>query len=349
MVKMPVKQRTESSKQNPFVFVVGCPRSGTTLLQRMLDNHPQLAVSNEGRFIALAIQDVPIGTDPALAPDLIETVTNYPRFQKLGLPDDAIREAGAKARTYSEFVSALYTEYGRLHGKPLAGDKTPRYVLHLPRLHSLFPNARTIHLIRDGRDVALSILQWANEGRGPGRLRLWQDEPVAVCALYWRRMVSTGRRDGENLRPDQYREVRHEDLVAQPDESLLDLTTFLELPFAPEMSAFYEGKTISKEGISSKAAWLAPTPGLRDWRTDMSKRDQEESERSGRRNGLHRAPEHDNTKDIAKESTRQITTNSKRNPYVFVVGYPRSGTTLLQRMLNAHPDLAVAYDSLFIP
>ena len=71
-----------------------------------------------------------------------------------------------------------------MHGKPLAGEKTPDYARNLPLLHSLFPWAKFVHLIRDGRNVALSTLEWANEGKGPGRIGLWQEEPVAVCS-WW--------------------------------------------------------------------------------------------------------------------------------------------------------------------
>jgi hypothetical protein len=261
--------------RNPYLFVVGCPRSGTTLLQRMLDHHPQLAVSNDSHFIPRAIEGMPIGVDPALTPELVEWVRTYRRFYRLNLPDVAVDEAAAKSRTYREFVGALYSTYGRLRGKQLAGEKTPDYVRHLPRLHALFPWAKSIHIIRDGRDVALSVLEWARDGKGPSKLGLWSDEPVAVCALWWRWQVSTGRRDGEELGAHRYREVRYEDLVAQPEESLRSLAGFLNLPYAPEMAAYHVGKTRYKPGLSAKKAWLPPTAGLRKWQTQLSERDLE--------------------------------------------------------------------------
>ena len=270
-----VKNVTKTLGRNPYLFVVGCARSGTTLLQRMLDHHPQLAVGYDSLFIPRAIRHLAVGIDPPLTPELIEWVRGYRRFARLGLTDDAVREAAAKARTYSEFVSALYSEFGRLHGKPLAGEKSPDYCRHLPRLHALFPWVRTIHIIRDGRDVALSTLDWAREDRGPGRLQLWREEPVAVCALGWRRDVSTGRRDGLDLGSARYCEVSYEDLVSRPDEILRSLAAYLELPFAPEMLYYHQGKTRYKPGLSAKAAWLPPTPGLRDWRTQMAERDLE--------------------------------------------------------------------------
>jgi hypothetical protein len=258
--------------RNPYVFVVGCPRSGTTLLQRMLDNHPMLAVANDSHFVPRAVEDVPIGEDPPLTPALVEWVRTYRRFHRLGLSHEAVAAAAARSRTYTEFVGALYTEYGRKRGKRLAGEKTPDYVRHLPRLHALFPWVRSIHIIRDGREVCLSALEWAHDGKGPGKLALWGDEPVAACALWWRWQVVTGRRDGAAL-GDRYRETRYESLVARPEETLRDLAGFLGLPDAPEMAAYHVGRTIDRPGLSAKKAWLPPTAGLRSWHADMSRRD----------------------------------------------------------------------------
>lgn len=260
---------------NPYVFVVGCPRSGTTLLQRMLDHHPQLAVANDTHFIPRAIEGIPAGVNPGLDGELVERVRRYHRFPRLNLPDEAVSQAASRAGTYAEFVSHLYLAYARLQGKPLAGEKTPDYVRHLPLLHGLFPETRIIHIIRDGRNVALSTLEWARKDKGPGRFQLWQEDPLAVCALWWRWQVTSGRRDGKLLGPDVYHEIRYEDLVNQSENVLRDVSTFLGLPFADQMLKFYEGKTRAEPGISAKKAWLPPTPGLREWQTQMSASDVE--------------------------------------------------------------------------
>ncbi len=281
-----MEQKTETAKetlleravnfgQNPYLFVVGCPRSGTTLLQRMLDHHPQLAVANDTHFIPRAIEGMTEGADLPLTPELVKWVQSYRRFRRLGLSDEIVCEATAQARTYREFISALYTAYGRLHAKPLAGEKTPDYVRHLPLLHTLFPWVKTIHIIRDGRDVALSTLEWAREKQGPRRFKLWQDEPVAVCALWWRWQVSMGRQNGKRLGPARYYEICYENLAAQPDETLRDLATFLDLPFAPEMVVYHKGRTRYDPKLSAKKQWLPPTPGLRDWQEQMLARDVE--------------------------------------------------------------------------
>jgi hypothetical protein len=268
-------------KQNPYLFAFGCSRSGTTLLQRTLDAHPALAVPNT-HFIPKvvetaaphAVADVIAGAPLALTPDLVEAARTHHRFSRLELSEASVERA-AKAQTYRDFVSALYSEHARLKGKQLAGDKTPHYARCIPFLHGLFPWARFIHIIRDGRDVALSMLEWAKRGKGPGRHALWKEEPVAVCALWWRHRVTKGQTDGAALGPSQYHEVRYESLVARPEETLRSLAEFLDLPFDPRMAAFHEGKTRSAPGLSAKEAWLPATPGLRDWRAQMAARDVE--------------------------------------------------------------------------
>ena len=176
-------------------------------------------------------------------------------------------------RPTAEFVGALYAAYARAHGKRLAGEKTPDYVRYLPQLHALFPSARFIHIIRDGRDVALSVRDWTQGGKGPSRRAMWDEEPVAVCALWWRRFVSTGFRDGAPLGCSAYREVLYERLVEAPEATLTELAEFLCLPDSPAMAAYHVGKTHQRSGRSSKSAWLPPTSGLRDWRSAMAPRD----------------------------------------------------------------------------
>jgi hypothetical protein len=259
--------------RNPYLFVVGCPRSGTTLLQRLLDANPLLAVSNDPHFIPFA-PGVRDGSDPPVSPALVDWLLGYRTFARLGLDEPTVRATAASASTYSQFVAALYDEFGRGRGKLLAGEKTPRYVRYLPLLHALFPDARVVHIVRDGRDVALSTLDWARPDRGPGRFRLWQEHPLPVCALSWCWHVRTGMRDGARL-GGLYSEVRYEDVVGAPGPTLRRLTARLGLPFSDEMLAFHVGRQRHDPGLSAKDAWLPPTPGLRDWRSQLSTADVE--------------------------------------------------------------------------
>jgi hypothetical protein len=136
-----------------------------------------------------------------------------------------------------------------------------------------------VHLIRDARDVTLALLDWAREPktgrlRGPARTRLWNLSPVAASALWWNWQVGSGRRDASAL-VSAYLEVRYEDLVAQPEETLRAVAAFLGLPYDPRMLAYHVGRTRANAGLPSNKAWLPPTQGLRDWRAQMPAHDVE--------------------------------------------------------------------------
>ncbi len=267
--------------RSPCVFVVGCPRSGTTLLQRMLDRHPELAVACDTHFIPRVLELVAPeqleagarGEDVPLTDKLVFGALGYHRFARLGLETSDVLAAAESSSTYAQFVSELYVSLGRLHDKPLAGEKTPNYVRWLPLLSGMFPHARFVHLIRDGRDVGLSSLEWATATKGPGKLDLWQREPVAVCALWWRWLVGEGRAAGRLLGESRYAEVSYESLVQNPDRELRTICAFLELRYAPEMLACRRDGGRPKQRLSARRADLSPTPGLRNWRLDMGGRD----------------------------------------------------------------------------
>ncbi len=263
---------SNGSLKNPVLFVVGCQRSGTTMLQRMLDAHPMLAVAYDSLFLTRPIKGEPVGFDPPLTDEVVEMARTHPRFDRLGLSDEAVERAAGGARVYSEFVCAIYDELARKHGKPLAGEKSPGYCRHLPRLHALLPWAKIVHLIRDGRDVALSIRDW---GKGAAKLELWKTEPIAVGALWWRRDVTRGCADGRALPEGVYRELRYEDVVGDPAGSMRTLAAFLGVPYDEAMVEYHRGRVKAKAGLSAKAAWLPPTKGIRDWRSQMSDRDRE--------------------------------------------------------------------------
>lgn len=262
---------------NPFLFACGVPRSGTTLLQRMLNSHPEVAVANDSHFVprALELTDKSLtakaesGDVIPLSDMLIEKVRNYHRFYRLGISDEDFATASLNARTYQQLVSELYSQFACNHGKRLAGEKTPDYVRRLRLLHGLFPNSKLIHLVRDGRNVALSLLNWAKPNKGPGRIEWWNRYPIAVCALWWRWLVMEGRDQARAITAASVAEVKYESLTNNPGDSMELLCEFLNLDFSPKMLDYHRGKSKEQGSGSAKSAWLAPQTGLRDWRRDM--------------------------------------------------------------------------------
>lgn len=265
-------------RSNPFLFAVGCPRSGTTLLQRMLDSHPELTVAYDSLFIPAAVRGRE-DKNPPVGPELVAAIEGFHRFHRLGLPNGVVARLAHQAGSYSDLVSLIYDELAARQGKPLAGEKSPGYVRHMPMLHGLFPAARFIHLVRDGRNVALSLLDWGkrtNRPKGPARkYRLWNSSPIAVCALWWARKTGKGRQDSDGLPQGSYTEVSYEALVETPEPVLGALCDFLEIGYSDDMVHFYRGKVRREKGLSAKSAWLPATSGIRDWRRTMNPADVE--------------------------------------------------------------------------
>lgn len=242
----------------------------------MLDNHPQLTIANDTHFILRAVKrTLRREPQPLLTPDLVTAVQSYRRFYRMGLDENDVEAAAEHCLTYAEFVSRLYALRGKKNRKRLSGEKTPDNCRNMPLLHGLFPAARFVHIIRDGRNTALSALNWANENKGPGKWSLWTEDPLATCALWWRWQAGAGERDGKGLGNRFYHRVKYEDLVAQPEKELEAIAASLDIPYSESMVNYHAGKTRHEPGLSAKSAWLPPVKNLRDWRTDMSPEDVE--------------------------------------------------------------------------
>jgi hypothetical protein len=266
---------------NPYLFIVGCPRSGTTLLQRLLDAHPQLAVINETLWITReARRSKRVAREGLATPELVSRLFENRRFRRLELRREdveALLDAGAPV-PYARFVTGVFDLYGQGRGKPLVGDKSPGYVREIEKLHGLWPDARFIHLIRDGRDIWLSVAGWKKADRTLGRFATWHQDPVGTTALWWERSVRLGREAGAGLGPDLYHEVRYENLVADPGGVCRRLCAFLEIEYDDAMLRFHQGRSKHRPGLTSKRAWLPPQPGLRNWRAQMAPADVERFE-----------------------------------------------------------------------
>jgi hypothetical protein len=257
---------------NPYVFLVGCSRSGTTLLRRICDAHPELAIMPEQHWLPRWWEwRIGITPDGTVTRDALDMLLADHRFERLDLPFRRVAQLVERDPPlhYARFVSGLFDLYGELEGKRLVGEKTPKYVRYLPTLSRLWPDAKVVHLIRDGRDIALSILDWDRAERNAGRFPTWDEDPVTTTALYWEWNVRLGRETGATLGPDRYNELRYEALVADPETESRRLCDFLGIGYGPAILRFHERKAGTRPGISAKRAWRPITPGLRRWREQM--------------------------------------------------------------------------------
>jgi len=257
---------------NPYLFIVGCPRSGTTLLQRMVNAHPEIAVTPETHWIPRFIKKRWGVTRKGLVtPKLIARLLEHPGFVALSIGREEVAKliGTGEPITYSSFVSGIFDLYGKAQGKRLVGDKTPGYVRRMNTLHVLWPAARFVHLIRDGRDVYLSMANRPME-----QLK----HPVPTAALWWELNVRRGREAGKEIGPDLYYEISYEALTTNPREECTKLCLFLGVQYDDSMLRFHEGRIGTKAEPGGKPAWQPITSGLRDWRLQMPAADIEQFE-----------------------------------------------------------------------
>jgi hypothetical protein len=267
------KRRRERGQFNPFVFIVGCPRSGTTLLQRIVDAHPDVAICDETFWLAYFFKKrIGVTSEGLVTGELISRLLEYYKFYRMRIGRNELEAliGAGEPLSYAHFVKEIFNRYGAYRGKPLVGDKTPDYARNLPALHELWPSAKVIHLIRDGRNVCLSAVNWKRKAAKLATLfTTWAEQPVATAAAWWEWHVRLGREGTRLLGPDLYYEVRYESLVEKPAEETAKLCAFLGIPCDDSMLHFHERRTRADTGLDAKNAWLPVTPGLRDWRTQM--------------------------------------------------------------------------------
>lgn len=208
--------------------VVGVGRSGTTLLRLMLDAHPDLAVPAETGFLVPVAALTSEGDE--LREALYRTATTFPNWPDLAVPADLFRAELARIDpfTLTAGCRCFYRLYARLHGKPRAGDKTPPYAGHIDTIHRLLPEARFVHIVRDGRDVARSFRGlWFSPG-----------DDIETLARNWRDTILNARRRATEVA--HYIEVRYEDLIREPEAVLRRVCTFADLPFHPATLEYHE-------------------------------------------------------------------------------------------------------------
>jgi hypothetical protein len=267
---------------NPFVFIIGCARSGTTLLRRIVNAHPRIAITQETHWIP-GFFEKRIGLTPEgqVTLQLVAELLDYDRFPRLKIDREQLERLfhSGPAVSYADFIAGIFDLYGQARGKSLVGDKTPGYVRDIGTLHGLWPEAKFVHLIRDGRDVSLSAINWKGKGdKLARRFSTWGEHPVTTAAVWWKWRVALGREGGQWLGPDLYYELRYEALVARPAQECARLCAFLDVPYDEAMLRFHEGHTKDDPTLDAKRAWRPITPGLRDWRTQMSAEDLERFE-----------------------------------------------------------------------
>lgn len=238
------------------------------MLRLMLNSHPRLAVPFESHFIPnfyRKLDQYGDLEDPENRRRLLEDIAADPFVKKGGLIEDTASFPCDEVATYSGLIDLIFRRYANRNGKDRWGDKTPTYISNIDILRQLFPRSQIIHLVRDGRDVSLSLsgIEW-----GPNDfLRSAED---------WRCKTILAHKMGRLLDED-YIMVRFEELVRTPQETLREICDFLGEPYSSKMLEYPDRarQQIPDESMKWHESSIGPPDASKafEWKEKMSSSD----------------------------------------------------------------------------
>jgi len=256
--------------KNP-IFVVGSGRSGTTLLQRMMRSHSRISSpTGESHFFIPLYENRALYGDLTVVENVKKTLEEMRRISREYVEEDLkglAFDVDALAEEFTDegknnmvaLISWLMEKNATGEGKRRWLEKTPYYILHMETILEMFPDAQFIHIIRDGRDCALSMLQRKHD------LKIFN---TYHAAQVWKQYVEAGQQTGKQLQAKQYFELRYEDLIDDPDKTMRRICEFIDEKFEPSMVQFEKSKDPkSKTPMLSKSI---QKKNSEKWRDRMS-------------------------------------------------------------------------------
>jgi len=224
-------------------LIVGVARSGTTLLRLMLDSHPLLAIPPETHFLPSVLSLGELGE--VRRERFAEVLTSFFTWNDFGIDERTFRSELASLQSFdlAAGLRCFYRLYASRHGKSRWGDKTPPYVKNIASIAGCLPETHVIHLIRDGRAVAASR---RHLGFGPGA-------EIQAQAEDWSGSILAARAQARSC--PQYREVRYEQLVWQPEATIKTVCDFVGLPFEREVLNYHHG---ARYRLAEFSDWRTP-------------------------------------------------------------------------------------------
>jgi hypothetical protein len=243
-------------RQKQIFFVGGSPKSGTTWLQLLLDAHPSVSCSGEGHFpdqLCRVLKQALDQHDQAIATNNKQVFNEIQEYQRL-TQDDVLY-------IYASCIAVFLVKQSRHKRARAIGDKTPHNVRFFPGLATLFPTAKFIQLVRDGRDCTVS--GWFHNQRNPK----WAVLNGGSIEAYARKIADAWVSDlvkaqeFADRNPESIRQIRYEDLVANTEGTLADLFQFLGVEASEALLAgcrtqasfakFTDGRSPGEENRSS--------------------------------------------------------------------------------------------------
>jgi hypothetical protein len=248
------------------IFIVGCPRSGTTLLQQMLDAHPEVAITPETHFMRLFWKyrdEYGNLKEDTHYQRLLADLVARPEFAEMGLSTPAFLEAAWQIeRRYAALFQLLLQQFAHQRNVAVVGEKTPSHVHYLADMQNFFPSARFVHIVRDPRAVVNSLQSVPWLKGSPSRI-----------ARFWRNHVRAARSCPKPVKARLFT-LYYEQLVREPQRVLQALCDFLQLPFNPAMLTYYQRSensvNVTREPWKVKAIQPLDQLSIERWRNDLS-------------------------------------------------------------------------------
>lgn len=251
----------------PPLFIIGNPRSGTSLLRLLLTTHHEIVIPPECGFVVWLFSKY--GTwekkdsrDAKRRNMFVSDLALTRKFETWGLASEEIQEAIRRNQPdgYGELSGVVYLAYGSHLGREcsLWGDKNNFYIDYLEKLFEIWPNAKFLHIVRDGRDVACSYREvMRSEVRSRYAPRL--ETHLENIAHEWTGNLEKVGRFAASIADDQSLTVKYEDLVVRPTDVCKIICKWLQMEYDPEMKNFYrENKRLRLEPAETMA-WKQKT------------------------------------------------------------------------------------------
>lgn len=225
------------------IFIIGCPRSGTTLLGLMLDSHPSISIAHEAGIFHFLYHHsgkqrwkFSSTVDRKIFFEKLEHNSNLQEAFGQDVICTATRELQAAERlTEKLIIDSLFAAYLRESGKTIWGEKTPTYYYHISDILSLYPQAAIICIIRDPRAVFASMKRYARYKEGQMG-HWWMTENLDEASMLWLDSYESAMKWKSKIFS-----VKYEELVQSPEAVLRDLTQhYLNIPYNPAMLKYYE-------------------------------------------------------------------------------------------------------------
>ena len=223
-------------KKPPF-FIIGVGRSGTTLIRLMINNHPNIAIPYESHFITKYHEKLNDYGDLNNKNNLIKIVSDILAEELLSKWDHSFKleniVTDISENTLKGIFDSIYKNYAKSKGKIRWGDKSD-YLDRMYVINEIFPESKFIHIVRDGRDVASSVLKLD-----------WGPNDIIAAAEWWNNYVNLAKCMGAMIGEERYIEVRYEDLVQDSENELKRICSFLDEEFSTEMLNYYKSSKTS--------------------------------------------------------------------------------------------------------